>query len=46
MGREIPEKAEHEQAAVIHWMFGHYIKDPANWRHNATAEMKAVTPAA
>ena len=46
LGHKIPEKAEHEQAAVIHWMFGHYLKDPTNWRNNATAEMKAVTPAA
>ena len=46
LGHKIPEKAEHEQAAVIHWMFGHYLKDPTNWRNNATAEMKAATPAA
>ncbi|EFQ62430.1 hypothetical protein PFWH6_3956 [Pseudomonas fluorescens WH6] len=46
LGRSIPEKAEHEQAAVIHWMLSHYMKDPVNWRLNAAAEMKSVAPEA
>jgi hypothetical protein len=46
LGHSIPEKAEHEQAAVIHWMLCHYLKDPVNWRLNAAAEMKSVAPAA
>ncbi|CAM3074500.1 hypothetical protein SAMN04490207_6158 [Pseudomonas gessardii] len=44
LGRSIPEKAEHEQAAVIHWMLCHYMKDPVNWRLNAASEMKSVAP--
>ena len=46
MGHQIARKAEDEQAVTIHWMLGHYLKDPANWRKNASAEMKAAAPAA
>ena len=46
MGHQIAKKAEDEQAVTIYWMLGHYLKDPANWRQNATAEMKAAAPAA
>lgn len=46
MGHEIARKAEDEQAVTIYWMLGHYLKDPANWRQNATAELKASAPAA
>ncbi|MGY2681719.1 hypothetical protein [Pseudomonas tolaasii] len=44
MGHQIARKAEDEQAVTIYWMLGHYLKDPANWRENATAEMKAAAP--
>lgn len=46
MGHEIARKAEDEQAVTIYWMLGHYLKDPANWRKNATDEMKAAAPSA
>ena len=46
MGHQIARKAEDEQAVTIYWMLGHYLKDPENWRENATAEMKAAAPAA
>lgn len=46
MGHEIARKAEDEQAVTIYWMLGHYLKDPANWRDNAAAEMKAAAPKA
>lgn len=46
MGHQIARKAEDEQAVTIYWMLGHYLKDPKNWRENATAEMKAAAPAA
>ena len=45
MGHEIARKAEDEQAVTIYWMLGHYLEDPANWRQNATAELKASAPA-
>jgi hypothetical protein len=46
MGHEIARKAEDEQAVTIYWMLGHYLKDPDNWRRNASAELKAAAPAA
>ncbi|MGY2285220.1 hypothetical protein [Pseudomonas gingeri] len=46
MGHQIARKAEDEQAVAIYWMLGHYLKDPANWRDNAVAEMKAAAPKA
>lgn len=46
MGHQIARKAEDEQAVTIYWMLGHYLKDPANWRQNATAELKASAPTA
>lgn len=45
MGHQIANKAEDEQAASIHWMLGHYARDPENWRANATAELKAASEA-
>lgn len=42
MGHTIANKAEDEQAATIHWMYGHYLRDPDNWRANAIAEIKAA----
>lgn len=46
MGHQIARKAEDEQAVTIYWMLGHYLKDPANWRKNATDEMKAAARSA
>lgn len=46
MGHTIANKAEDEQAATIHWMLGHYLSDPDNWRTNAIAEIKAAKLAA
>jgi hypothetical protein len=46
MGHVIANKAEDEQAATIHWMFGHYLRDPQNWRTNAIAEIDTAKLAA
>ncbi len=46
MGHQIARKAEDEQAVTIYWMLGHYLKDPANWRQSASAELKASVPVA
>jgi len=42
LGYEIAERAADEQAATIHWMLVHYMKDPANWRSNVKAEYEAA----
>lgn len=36
-GHEIRQKAEHEQAAAIHFMLGLYLEHGANWPHAAEA---------
>jgi len=41
MGHIIKNRAEDEQAATIHWMLGHYLRDGDNWRTSAVAELKA-----
>lgn len=41
-GREIPKRAEDEQAHCIHWMLSHYLKHGADWREHASAELKAA----
>lgn len=41
MGIEIAYKSEDEQAAAIYWMLGHYLKDPEEWRLNASDELQA-----
>lgn len=41
-GRDIPSKAEAEQAATIDWMLRHYLTDPENWRKTAADEMRAM----
>ena len=46
MGHTIANKAEDEQAATIHWMLEHYLRDPEKWRTNAIAEIKAAKLAA
>ena len=36
-GHEIQRKAEQEQAAVIHFLLGHYLKHGSDWRETAGA---------
>lgn len=44
-GRDIPSKAEAEQAHTLDWMLRHYMRDPANWRKNAADEARSfMTP--
>jgi hypothetical protein len=38
-GHTIERKAEHEQAAVIHWMLTMYVKHGAEWRGKAENEL-------
>ncbi|MEE4148412.1 hypothetical protein [Pseudomonas viridiflava] len=38
LGYQISESAADEQAATLHWMLVHYMKDPANWRSNVKEE--------
>lgn len=42
LGREITERAEDEQAATIHWMLNHYLRDPLNWRKNSLDEFNTA----
>jgi hypothetical protein len=44
-GRDIPNKAEAEQAATLDWMLRHYLRNPAHWREAASAEMRSMAPA-
>lgn len=46
MGHTIAEKSEDEQASVIHWMLGHYLKHGADWRQHASDELKAASQTA
>lgn len=46
MGQTIAKKSEDEQAAVIHWMLGHYLKHGPDWRQHASDELKAASQAA
>lgn len=41
-GHDIAERAENEQAAVIHFLLGHYLADPAQWAEKASAALKAA----
>ena len=49
-GVEIPRKIEAEQATVLHWMLGYYLKHGATWREEAgkyvAAHIAARTPTA
>lgn len=38
-GHDIPHKAEAEQAHVIHWLLGHYLKAGNDWAKSAEAEV-------
>jgi hypothetical protein len=42
MGHQIAERAEDEQAATIHWLLNHYLRDPHNWRINSLEEFNAT----
>lgn len=41
-GRVIARKSEEEQAAVIHWMLGHYLSSGSCWRDAANAELAEI----
>ncbi|MGY0708761.1 DUF551 domain-containing protein, partial [Bordetella bronchiseptica] len=41
-GHEIQRKAEQEQAAVIHFLLGHYLKHGSDWRETAGAALDAI----
>lgn len=41
-GHDIAERAENEQAAVIHFLLGHYLADPVQWAEKASAVLKAA----
>ncbi|MDF9756747.1 Lar family restriction alleviation protein [Pseudomonas hunanensis] len=43
MGLTIAHKSEDEQAVVIHWLLGHYLKHGAEWRERAAAELEAAS---
>lgn len=40
LGHEIPQKAEAEQAYVIHWMLNLYLEHGENWRKVAAELLK------
>lgn len=42
MGYLIAERAEDEQAATIHWLLNHYLRDPHNWRNNSLEEFNTA----
>jgi hypothetical protein len=41
-GQDIAKRAENEQAAVIHFLLGHYLADPAQWAEKANAAIDAA----
>ena len=46
-GHQIKTRAEDEQAAVLHWMLGHYFRHGDDgWRKAAAEEMKRMQDAA
>jgi len=44
-GHTIKSRAEDEQAAVLHWMLGHYATHGEDWRTAAAADMEAMRKA-
>lgn len=46
MGHTIDERAEAEQAAVLHWLLNHYLKHGKGWSDAASAELEAGRAAA
>ncbi|AIJ45536.1 hypothetical protein O987_06965 [Comamonas testosteroni TK102] len=46
-GYSIKKRAEDEQAAVLHWMLGHYFRSgPDGWRAAASADMERLRESA
>ncbi len=43
MGHSIAHKSEDEQAAVIHWLLGIYLKHGSDWRQRAVAELEEAS---
>lgn len=41
-GRDIPEKAEDEQAAVIYWMLGLYLEHGEIWLNVAEEKLREI----
>lgn len=41
-GHDIKRKSEHEQAATIHFLLGHYLKHGTNWRETAGSALDAI----
>lgn len=45
-GHTIKTRAEDEQAAVLHWMLGHYFRHGEDWRTAAAEDMERMKAAA
>lgn len=45
-GHQIETRAEDEQAAVLHWMLGHWFRHGEEWRDHAQADMNRMKDAA
>ncbi|WP_447733449.1 hypothetical protein [Pseudomonas shirazensis] len=43
MGHSIAHKSEDEQAVVIHWLLGIYLKHGPDWRQRAAAELEEAS---
>lgn len=43
MGHSIASKSEDEQAVVIHWLLGIYLKHGPDWRQRAAAELQEAS---
>lgn len=43
MGHSIASKSEDEQAVVIHWLLGIYLKHGPDWRQRAAAELEEAS---
>ncbi|MFY3576864.1 hypothetical protein ACOTI8_29620 [Achromobacter xylosoxidans] len=41
-GKQIKRKSEHEQAAVIHFLLGHYLQHGSDWRETAGSALDAI----
>lgn len=41
-GHVIKNKSEHEQAAVIHFLLGHYLEHGADWHEHVGAALEAI----
>lgn len=41
-GHQIKQKAEHEQAAVLHWMLGIYLKHRDDWHDQVGIELTRI----